>query len=120
MSYEGFVTIVLTALAVMLAGIGLMIGIMAIWGYAEMRNFLRAAAERHVAKVMEDKLGQYPTPDELVEMYKNQLVTNTTNPVASASNTAVQEIVAPRYPDGEPADARSRETGVPDAGTNNP
>jgi hypothetical protein len=122
MSYESAVTIILAAVTVMLAAIGLMIGIIAIWGFGEMRNFLRTAAERHVTRVMEEKLGEYPKPDELLEMYKKQLVIDTgANSVATASNSEVQEgsTVAPPYPEGEPSNARIGETGVPNTGTSN-
>lgn len=91
MSFNDEIITILTALGVMLAAIGValatlavMVGIMAVWGYGEMKKFVKATAEGHVARSMEEKLKQYPTPDELMQNIQNQIL-DIDNPKAIAT-----------------------------------
>jgi hypothetical protein len=105
MSYEGFVTILLTAIAVMLAILALGIGILAIWGYVGLRDSVKEAATKHVTMAMDLKLKEYPPASALVELVtrmeaglgsleiiQKQIVSKPeSKEVAKTSNSAVQE-----------------------------
>jgi hypothetical protein len=130
MNYNDAILVILTALGVMLAVLGIMlaalaimVGIMAIWGYVGMKKFLREAAERHVARAMGEKLREYPTADEVIQMLQNELVAaRGVNPIANEVATDVQQDtgpVAPQYPGKEPPDAHTGQAGHPDAGASN-
>jgi hypothetical protein len=113
-SYEELISIVLAALAVMLAILGVGIGTLAIWGYVSLRQGLHEMATRHVAAAMEKKLSEYPTPDVLIETIQKKIVAPPApNKVAVASNAGVQEqgvakseaSLSEMYPGEEPNDA---------------
>jgi hypothetical protein len=98
MSFNDEIITILTALGVMLAAIGValatlavMVGIMAVWGYGEMKKFVKLTAEGHVARSMEEKLKQYPTPDELIQNLQNQLLgPNKSNRIATPLKTELE------------------------------
>jgi hypothetical protein len=103
-SYDELISIVLTALAVMLAILGVGIGTLAIWGYVSLKQGLHDMATQHVAKAMENKLKEYPSADDLIQAIHNMIVAHpATNQVAPASNAGVQE---------QPGDAQGSEETV--------
>lgn len=113
-SYEEFISILLTALAVILAALGLGIGALAILGYTQLKRGLHEMAKKHVEEAMEKKLKEYPTPIDM-QNYQNQIVAPPApNQVAVASNVGVQKegadepapqrTVSAPYPGEEPND----------------
>lgn len=112
MSNEGAVTIVLAALAVMLAILTVIIGIAAIWGFVEMRNFLRRRIEENVQAAVTART--QAVKDDLYSRIAPNLL-------AISSKPEIQENLAvgqPHYPE-EPPDASHGDTGHSDAGPNN-
>ena len=52
-NYDGFLTVMITALGVMVAIFAIMIGLAAIWGYAGLRDVVRETATKEVAKAVD-------------------------------------------------------------------
>jgi len=111
-SYQELITITLTALGVMLAALGIGIGVIAIVGYAGLKKGLHEMAKKHVEGAMAEKLKEYPSAAEIMETLQNQLIAQPApNAVESASNTGVQQNstmpggkLGQPYPGEEPAD----------------
>ena len=129
MSFESAITIILTALGVMLAVLAIGIAVAAIWGYAGFKEFVREAAKTHVGEAMAIKMKEYPEGAKILdamrqlvqradvlEQLQNQLVT-TPEPksVETPSNNAVQ---IDKYP-GEVQPNASDPRTTADAGPNN-
>jgi hypothetical protein len=113
LSYEVFITILLTAITVVLAAlaallalVGVGLGLAAFWGYAGIKDETRKA----MSKAMEDMLKQYPSVTEVVEyiqqikaaanfaqQMQNELVAGAeTKNIESSSKPSVQvEVQAP-------------------------
>ena len=141
MSYEGFVTIMLTALAVMLAVLAIIIGILAFLGYAGFKDYIKAAVAEQVPLLvkpaMDEHLKQYPDASKFIELYQElhgfylfqkKLVTKPEpKNVAPASNSKVQEekakvdkdvIPVADYPGEEPQNVNPDAESAPDGPTN--
>jgi len=71
MSYEGFVTIMLTAIAVMLAILAIIIAILAVFGYAGFKDAVRDAVSKSVGPIMAEKLKEYPDAAKFIELYES-------------------------------------------------
>lgn len=133
MNYEAFVTIVLTALAVMLAAIGIFLAVLAFVGYSSLKTELKQMAEKRIDAAMGEQFAGYPSAAELRDIqaklnaFTNLLsefqteIVNEPEPniVDAASNTAVQQVQPqeveaapatqsniPAYPGEEVGDAR--------------
>ena len=110
MTFETAITIVLAALAALLTAMAIIIGIVAIWGWAGIKEEAAKAAREAIDRKTKD----YPSPERMLELVsrmeeilgswdnvQDKLVSGTaTNPVAPASNSGVQQQapVAPPYP----------------------
>jgi hypothetical protein len=68
MSYESAITIILTALAVMLAVVTLGIAALAIWGYIGLRDSLKETAAKRVDEAMMEALKKYPAAADMLKM----------------------------------------------------
>ncbi len=105
MPYESAITIILTALAVMLAVVTLGIAGLAIWGYFGIRDSVKDMATKKVDEAMQTVLKEYPPAADilkvlrrlgeqadLMDAIRNQVVT-APDPklVATASKPVVQE-----------------------------
>jgi hypothetical protein len=66
MSFESAITIILTALAVMLAVVTLGIGALAIWGYLGIRDSVRDMAGKRVDEALKETLRKYPDAAEII------------------------------------------------------
>jgi hypothetical protein len=115
-SYQEFISIVLMALAVMLATLGVGIAILAIVGYAGLKKGLHEMARKHVVEAMAEKLKEYPSHAEIMETLQAQMIAKpASNVVESASNASVEESpttseeaggsLGQPYPGEEPTDA---------------
>lgn len=60
LNYDAFLTLMLTALGVMVALFTIFVGLAAIWGYAGFRDIVRDMAKREVAKAVTEKIKKYP------------------------------------------------------------
>jgi hypothetical protein len=104
MSFESAITIILTALAVMLAVVTIGIAALAIWGYIGLRDYLKEMADKRVDEAMKQALKKYPDAADMLktmqrlrdqadflDQVRNQVVT-APDPkiVESASKTGVQ------------------------------
>jgi len=112
MSYEGFVTILLTALAVMLAVFAIGVAFLAVWGYAGFSDAVKKAVGSQVESAMDLHLRKYPDAAKFIALFEemeNRLVFLDTvqnkivnrgapKTVAVASNSAVQEEKAKPVP----------------------
>jgi hypothetical protein len=124
MSFETAITIVLAALAALLTALAIIIGLVAIWGWAGIKEEAAKAAREAIDRKTKD----YPSPETMLELQsrmedilgswdaiQNKLVTTVaTNQVAPASNTEVQEdtaTVAPPYPGEEVQNVSSAPAG---------
>lgn len=110
MTFETAITIVLAALAALLTAMAIIIGIVAIWGWAGIKEEAAKAAREAIDRKTKD----YPSPERMIELVsrmeeilgawdnvQDKLVSgNAANQVAPASNTGVQQQapVAPPYP----------------------
>jgi hypothetical protein len=111
MSYDVFITILLTAITVVLAAlaalvavVGLGVGALALWGYAGLKD----EAEKTVSETMDAKLKEYPSAldmialhtrmkatAEFIEQVQNQIVIPAeSKPIETPSKAGVQEGVA--------------------------
>lgn len=123
MSYQEFISIMLTALGVMLAILAIGMAILAIWGYLGFKDIVRDAAKEHVSQAMAIKMQEYPGGADVLESMKqlkqkaeilegiqNQLVAQPPpKPVATASNSEVQVTPIDKYPgEEEKRDAGTR------------
>jgi hypothetical protein len=68
MSFESAITIILTALAVMLAIMAIAIGVAAIWGYSGIKDTVKDAATKQVQAAMIVKLKEYPEAAEILDL----------------------------------------------------
>jgi MFS superfamily sulfate permease-like transporter len=128
MSFENAITIILTALGVMLAVLAIGIAVAAIWGYAGFKEFVREAAKTHVAEAMATKMKEYPEGTkvldamrqlaqraDVLEQLQNQLVTKPEPKIVETpSDNAVQ---IDKYPGEVPNASDPRTTA--DAGPDN-
>jgi Na+-transporting methylmalonyl-CoA/oxaloacetate decarboxylase gamma subunit len=111
MSFESAITIILTALGVMLAVLAIMIGTMAIFGYGEIRKFLQSTVERKVEAEI-TKMTQ-TVKDEIFSRLEPNVV------AISAGDKIKQNVSGvSQYPEELP-NAEHGDTGNSDAGTNN-
>jgi hypothetical protein len=108
MSFESAITIILTALGVMLAIVTLGIGGLAIWGYFGIRDSVKEMATKRVDEAMALAMKKYPDAADMLrvlerlrgqadflDQVRNQAVT-APDPklVAPASKPDIQEVVA--------------------------
>ncbi|HWK46423.1 MAG TPA: hypothetical protein VNT30_17005 [Stellaceae bacterium] len=54
MTYSELISIILTAITVVLAVLALFIGFLAIWGYSQFREITKAASAEHLEKLLRD------------------------------------------------------------------
>ncbi len=129
MPFETAITIVLAALGALLTALAIIIGLVAIWGWAGIKEEAAKAAREAIDRKTKD----YPAPETMLELLsrmqdivgswdaiQNKLVTSVaTNQVAPASNVGVQQetTVAPPYP-GE--GAQNVATSASDSEPHNP
>lgn len=140
-SYQEFISIILTALAVMLAVLAIGMAVLGVWGYLGFKDIVREAAKAHVSEAMAIKMQEYPGGAEVLESMKqlkekadilegiqNQLIAQPPpKPVASASNNEVQVTPIDKYPgeeDQQNASARGKsdqqsDPSTPDSGSSN-
>jgi hypothetical protein len=125
MPFETAITIVLAALAALLTALAIIIGIVAIWGWAGIKEEAAKAAREAIDRKTKD----YPAPERMLELVfrmeeilgswdniQDKLVSgNAAKGVAPASNAEVQQQapVAPPYP-GEGAQNVSTTTANPE------
>jgi hypothetical protein len=108
-SHDAYLSVMLTALGVMVATFGIMVGLAAIWGYAGLRDSLREMAVKQVDQAMAEGLKKYPDASDILSVLKrlqdhadlldqmrNQAVTERpeAKTVETASKASVQEEVA--------------------------
>jgi hypothetical protein len=133
MSFESAITIILTALGVMLAVVTLGIGGLAIWGYFGIRDSVKDMATKKVDDAMAEALKKYPAAADmfkilqrlrdqadLMDQLRNQVVTSpdpksvaiTSKPVVQGEQPetpleSVSQQVTPieKYPGQEGKDA---------------
>jgi hypothetical protein len=67
MSFESAITIILTALAVMLAVVTIGIAALAIWGYIGLRDYLKEMADKRVDEAMTQALKKYPDAADMLK-----------------------------------------------------
>lgn len=109
MSYSDLVLVILTALGVMLAVLTIIIGVVAAWGFTEMKGFLRGTAERRVDETLITKMAQWE--ETIKQSIQNQLVTyGSANQVEIEAEAAIKDRegvapVAAPYPAEEPPHA---------------
>ena len=121
MTYESFLTIVLTALCVILAALALGIGALAIWGYNGIREAVTKEATSKAEAALAAKMQEYPDARQMISVFqrlqeqvgfmesiRDQMTTNGPNTVAQASNLGQDEnrqrsadSIAPDYPSGQ-------------------
>lgn len=104
MSFETAITIILTALAVILAVVTLGIGSLAVWGYFGIRDSVKDMAEKKLDEAMTEHLRKYPsaadmlntmrrlnTQADFLDQARNRAVTSPDpKELASASNAGVK------------------------------
>jgi hypothetical protein len=140
-SYQELISIVLSALALMLAILALGMAVLGVWGYLGFKEIVREAAKAHVSEAMALKMQEYPGGAEVLETMRqlkekaenlegiqNQLIAQPPpKPIASASNTGVQVTPIDKYPgeeDRQDASARGEsvqqsDPSAPDSGSSN-
>jgi len=103
-SYDSYLSIMLTALGVMVATFAILVGLAAIWGYAGLKDHLRDIAAKQVSAATEDALKKYPNSADMFKVLqrlkdqadlndalRNQAVTiPDPKSVATASKSVVQ------------------------------
>jgi hypothetical protein len=98
-SYESFLTIVLTALCAILAALAILVGVLAFWGYSGIKDALTKEVRESADKALKEKLKEYPAAAEMValrtrmeqiEGLRSQ-ITPEPNDLAEASNTVQDE-----------------------------
>ena len=118
-SYQEFISIVLTALAIILTALGIMLAVLGIGlavlgflGYTGLKEYVRAMAEGHVTTAMNKKLSEYPDAAELerkfMEEMQKKIVAKPANLAETVSEETENEPTAPisePYPGDEPDDA---------------
>jgi len=116
MSYEGFVTILLTVVLVVLAVLTIIVAIVAIVGWAGFKDHVKSTVKELVSPAMEEKLKEYPDAAKYIELLQrieghlfflgsvqSQIVSPpASKSVAASSNTAVQEEKAKPVPVPQP------------------
>jgi hypothetical protein len=70
MSFESAITIILTALGVMLAVVTLGIAALAIWGYFGIRDSVKEMASKKVDEAMAEALKKYPVAADMLRIMK--------------------------------------------------
>jgi hypothetical protein len=68
MSFESAITIILTALAVMLAAVTLGIGALAVWGYFGIRDSVKEMASKKVDEAVNEALKKYPAAADMLQI----------------------------------------------------
>jgi len=105
LNYEAFLTLMLTALGVMVALFTIFVGLAAIWGYAGFRDVVRDMAKKEVADAVTETLKKYPDSADILRVLRrleeqadlgdrlrNQAVTSPEpKTVAKASKPIVEE-----------------------------
>jgi hypothetical protein len=108
MPFESAITIILTALAVMLAVVTIGIAALAIWGYIGLRDYLKEMADKRVDEAMTQALKKYPDAADMLktmqrlrdqadflDQVRNQVVTAPEPKIVeTASNHGVQGVSA--------------------------
>jgi|ERR1039458_3049100 hypothetical protein len=108
LSYDSYLSIMLTALGVMVATFAILVGLAAIWGYAGLKDYVREIAITKVDVAVQEALKKYPNSAdmfstlkrlrehaEFLDEIRNKVVTAPEpKTVANASKSIVQEEVA--------------------------
>lgn len=101
-SYQEFISIVLTALAVILAALGALLAVLGIglavaafMGYTGLKKFVRRLAEEHVTDAMTKKLSEYPDPAEFMAQLRSQIVAGPADAMQTLSEETERESAAP-------------------------
>jgi hypothetical protein len=66
-SFDAYLSIMLTALGVMIATFAILVGLAAIWGYAGLRDYLKETASHQVDKAVQETLKKYPDAADIVK-----------------------------------------------------
>lgn len=105
-NYDAYMSIMLTALGVMVATFAILVGLAAIWGYAGLRDHLQEMASTQVDKAIQEALKKYPESADMfsvldrlkaqaawLDQVQNQIAAQQprTNVVENASKKGVQE-----------------------------
>jgi hypothetical protein len=67
LNYDVYLSIMLTALGVMIATFAILVGLAAIWGYAGLRDYLREMAVRQVDAAVQESLKKYPAAADMID-----------------------------------------------------
>lgn len=98
MTYEGFITILLTALGVMLALLAIVIGVAAIWGY----QGIKERATEDAKKAAEEKLKEHIKSPEIKALIEEHIRLRATE----VAKEMVQRRIDAPAPE-QPADAQN-------------
>jgi uncharacterized membrane protein len=66
-SYDVYISIMLTALGVMVATFAILVGLAAVWGYAGLKDYLHETASKQVDAAIQDTLKKYPASADMLE-----------------------------------------------------
>jgi type VI protein secretion system component VasK len=94
-TYVDFLTVVLTAMAVILAALAIGIGVFAIWGYLGIRDAVAKQVGEAADKALAEKLEKYPAAEDMLELKRRMeesfkitaQITVESNSIADASKT---------------------------------
>jgi hypothetical protein len=67
LNYDVYLSIMLTALGVMIATFAILVGLAAIWGYAGLKDYLREMAVKQVDAAVQDTLKKYPAAADMID-----------------------------------------------------
>lgn len=116
-SFDSYLSIMLTALGVMVATFAILVGLAAIWGYAGLKDYVREMAIKKVDEAMDAHLKKYPDATKMIatlerlreqadfiDRIRNQVViTPEPKSVANASKPVIQVDQSPVPADIAPA-----------------
>lgn len=66
LSYDAYLSIMLTALGVMVATFAILVGLAAIWGYAGLKDYIREIAIKKVDHAVQEALKKYPAAADVL------------------------------------------------------
>lgn len=68
-SYVDFLTVTLTAVCALLAGLGLFLGFGAIWGYLTIKKEIVKAVTKKAEQRIDKEIGEYPDSKEVIALF---------------------------------------------------